>query len=423
MIEQFKAIDKRYNNVAFLKSKYGKANWDLSFVLNNSNGLMTLVTPFSNEADSITCLLFSYQKRNKTIFKIVTKKDISYLSREGNQEASKFNQSSLIGLFESSKSSIKLSKSLHRTSLLRESSYNIHWICWNYEWRYTNANGIVTVGATTTQCTYRITYLGKTTDPISDGEGNTGGYFNETWEYHTTPIRSIITDSLTPCAQNLIDTLRTYHGNIFDTVLNNIFGTSRDYDLKFLIAKNFLIDTTVAATTRSQLNNYGTYFGESIHFQPKYLSSATQLSIASTILHESIHAYLNYLFITNADQTAEQFKAFVQLYSFINLNELYKNDNSELATKIKVAYAQSDQNWHHHNVMATKYIASISELLKRVDGNRLSDSYYFAMAWGGLMKTKAWNDLPNRGYDTIHIKNINFNEDTGNSNAQGKRCN
>jgi len=56
--------------------------------------------------------------------------------------------------------------------------------------------------------------------------------------------------------------------------------------------------------------------------------------------------------------------------------------------------AESDAE---QQTMAEYYIGFIADGLKEYDNSQLSRAHYEAIAWDGLIETKAWEDNPNKG--------------------------
>lgn len=67
--------------------------------------------------------------------------------------------------------------------------------------------------------------------------------------------------------------------------------------------------------------------------------------------------------------------------------------------------------------MATHYVETIVDMLKKFDNSQNSDSLYNDLAWEGLQNTVAWNNLSNTERDRIK-NNIKNYKDAG-----SKTCN
>lgn len=123
-----------------------------------------------------------------------------------------------------------------------------------------------------------------------------------------------------------------------------------------------------------------------------YLSEATNISVARTMLHEAAHAFLVYKFTSQATQ-----KEYPQLYQ------------DYILAGAVTATAQ-------HQEIARSFVNDIASILK-VYGQGLGlqayDTYYMDLAWGGLFGTTFFNALPTA--DKERITAINQAEATGES--------
>lgn len=149
-----------------------------------------------------------------------------------------------------------------------------------------------------------------------------------------------------------------------------------------------------------------------------YLENATQLSIARTMIHELVHAYLLALyynpFTTNS-------------LEFFNLMQDYAEDNG-----LNI----DDDNFFHHEFMG-QYVDAMAYSLYLWDrdygtGGNLGWNYYWSMAFGGLYTqdpisgainyTDSFIELVPNEEDREDIINIIINEQNGTSDAEGSTC-
>lgn len=144
-----------------------------------------------------------------------------------------------------------------------------------------------------------------------------------------------------------------------------------------------------------------------------YSNTATRLSIARTLVHEAIHAYiLSYIDIAQQGGSSASYREFPELW-----NEL-------VAKKYGDPNTADGWNQYHHEEMARNYVTTIANALSVWDNNQNSSQYYADLAWGGLIETKIFNqtsDLTTQ--DRIRIAESNKAEDLNNSDAQGNPCN
>ncbi|MDP9048453.1 MAG: hypothetical protein M3N14_09970 [Bacteroidota bacterium] len=147
--------------------------------------------------------------------------------------------------------------------------------------------------------------------------------------------------------------------------------------------------------------------------QNAYLATTTTLSLARTIIHESIHANFKYgLANLQNDPNFTHFQI---------INSLLFDSNGT---------QQLNQNNAQHNQMVQDYINGISQLLTHFandnsitspDPSRTILQYCTDLAWGGLQFTDAYKNLTQT--DRVRINATLFNEQEGNSNAtQQKPC-
>jgi hypothetical protein len=117
------------------------------------------------------------------------------------------------------------------------------------------------------------------------------------------------------------------------------------------------------------------------------LNAGTDLSIAKTIIHESMHAYFLYGMARSNEPGYADFVAANDL--------LYKRDGS----------AASDQNSAQHELIAKKYVDQLAGMLAfyahlnnitSPNASLTIDEYCKDLAWGGLMGTKAYRSAPNK---------------------------
>ncbi len=151
-----------------------------------------------------------------------------------------------------------------------------------------------------------------------------------------------------------------------------------------------------------------------------YLENATMLSITRTMIHEQIHAYLN-----NVYKYRTGFK------------------DKDLYTKMHIYASENgykDLNRFHHEFMG-QYVNAIAVSLYEWDsdygsGGNLGWDYYYSMSFGGLFYDKnpdpdiveieltdSFKELVPNATDRNKIIEILKNEESGNSNAKGKKCN
>jgi hypothetical protein len=140
-------------------------------------------------------------------------------------------------------------------------------------------------------------------------------------------------------------------------------------------------------------------------FNSANFTGATDLAVAKTLIHESVHAYIVAFFHTSQDPA----KTYSQL-------------NDEW-----IAAKRPDLNELHHNEMVRDFVGEIGALLKEYGiskGYNISDQYYKDLAWGGLHETKAFKALSqsekNRVMDVINTEQSGTDRNGNTTTQKGK---
>lgn len=268
-----------------------------------------------------------------------------------------------------------------------------------------------------------------TTDPnnctTTDANGNVvfiqGGCSTGYWEsvqvqVNLTSIQKVVIDAnANPCIVSIVGTISNTIN--LNALVNNLFSTTTVANMVQTIANSSsynvsLTQAVIADVTDAQGNVIRTNAQTvpargtiTITLNTNYLNSATDLSIARTIIHELIHTYFTYG-IANST-TDPNFQAFVA-------------ENALLFTN---GAPTADQNDAQHQQMAASYVNSLATLLEEfanakgitspIAGVTLHD-YCVRLVWGGLQNTPAYQlFFPGNQFD---IKTAINNENT---NAPG----
>lgn len=167
-------------------------------------------------------------------------------------------------------------------------------------------------------------------------------------------------------------------------------------------------DPNTGQISTENANTKGVMGNAVITFNTKYLSSATDLAVARTLIHEMVHAYFLHALAKPLDPSYQQF---VELNSMLFLTE---------GTKIDPGIPQ-------HELMAYNYVNGISSVLYQYalvagidspDPNLTIKEYCQDLAWGGLMGTSAYQ-LYGKNKDRVEREVIN--EQTNTSSATKKK--
>ena len=168
-------------------------------------------------------------------------------------------------------------------------------------------------------------------------------------------------------------------------VILDLFKNSQDYNLFIKIGE---AGSNINAHTTAKRKNGQVVF--TITLDEEYVTRGSQLAIARTIIHESIHAYLGYVYDT----------ASLSSYSMLLLK--YKLDKG--------------RSLGEHEFM-TQYTEAMAESLAAWDDHRLDNTnpdYYNHLAWSGELQT---NDVYKNLPASIKTKVEDANRAEGNANT------
>ncbi len=180
----------------------------------------------------------------------------------------------------------------------------------------------------------------------------------------------VIDNTKNPCVSNIINILKrkdirgtlvpdlTKKSHLSQSIIA-IFNSSRKYHLTYSIGQLDHLGQGVNANT-------ATY---KVTLDVDMVKEATQLSIARTIIHESLHAFFHYTLKTK----------FESPISILLMEYFRKNYNKGNLTE--------------HQFM-TQYVEAIAYSLSAYDGHRQNFEYYKSLSWGGLEATNAYKSIP-----------------------------
>ena len=195
-------------------------------------------------------------------------------------------------------------------------------------------------------------------------------------------LNSIITTQAKPCIQNVVSTLKTLSAGKIPNIIQTFAQSPVEFGWNWVISSSSTLPNNSAAATPWPIssNTVVTLINE------QYSNSATQLSLARTIIHESVHAFLSYYY--KYDTSCSNL-SYGQLYN--KFRQQYNNS--------------TDMNAAQHYVQSLDFVNSISNSLQEYaikKGINISDPNYFKdMAWAGLMETTAFTQLPQADKERI----------------------
>ncbi len=221
----------------------------------------------------------------------------------------------------------------------------------------------------------------------------------------------IIDNSVSNCMRNIINELRlkdnfgSINPDVSDPGANHIaqiildmFDTDPTYDISFSQIQLGNNSDGNELNGRTRVN--GNIFN--IEIDSDLVNDGTQLFIAKTIIHESMHAYLSYnSFFNNQDGV-------YLVLAIQRLHRKYIEDNP----------GSSDQ-LSQHDFMG-QYVEALARSLAVWDFNKQPLEYYKKLSWGGLETSSAYQALPES--EKREIQNIIKNEREAKSGAKGDKC-
>ncbi|CAM1359546.1 hypothetical protein [Tenacibaculum xiamenense] len=172
-------------------------------------------------------------------------------------------------------------------------------------------------------------------------------------------------------------------------VVLELFGNCSNYDLE-------ITSEELGTDSHGNQINAGTAGITTIIIDDDLIDDATRLSIAKTLIHESMHLYINFTaHVYNSD------------WSFIRSIQSY------------YATYNNDSNLSQHNFMS-EFVEALAYSLSAYDNHRQDMSYYKAMSWGGLESSVACQALQQD--EKNEIQRIINNERYATRDAKSAKC-
>jgi hypothetical protein len=196
-----------------------------------------------------------------------------------------------------------------------------------------------------------------------------------------------------PCQSQIVVDAYSVCSDLNDIFLN-VFAGSETMSVNFMNLSTLpqLAVTTSPIVTQDPngFNNY--HF--TIKLRDSFLTSGTDLAIASTVIHENVHAILYYFRYTD------------YIYTMFE-NPTYQNLLDAYISKLialghQPAFYTGNQQ---HDFMAeiVGYMATTIKAYGESKGYNLPNSYYNAMAWQGLTRIEDPNDPENTIENPIFV--------------------
>jgi len=259
-------------------------------------------------------------------------------------------------------------------------------------------------------------YITHMFPPLGGGGGNDDSYYipgggggtSSSTDNDSTEEDKIVNQLEDPCASIILSELQLMSINQdiplkvsydsidgletdlnFSSAILKLFNNSDKFDY-FVNENDSLPISTNASTEPTAIYNATTERWEvSSSFNPDYFDDATDLSMARTMIHESVHAYLVY--VQRGDPYGSMMDA---LEAYIAENELPDTVNNNL----------------HHNFMS-QFIDAIAYQLWEWDigfgtGGNLGWQYYQDIAWGGIALDSQNNNQPYEEFNNYLDKKV-----------------
>ncbi len=218
-----------------------------------------------------------------------------------------------------------------------------------------------------------------------------------------------------PCASEILTSLKSGQSSLnYNKNTGRFIGVD---NLTASILKFFTNSDTLNVTykigpikgngycNRINKNNYN----YEIIIDDYYASTATNLSIARTIIHETIHAHLLYVTYAMTNEEKKNSK------EWIALNEIFYGPLA----------GDQENNTIQHEYM-TGIVNLISDNLYQwanVNNINVDRTYCLNLAWGGLQETQIYQSkVKNRELDNVAIIKTLLKEQNNELNAKGKPC-
>jgi len=227
---------------------------------------------------------------------------------------------------------------------------------------------------------------------------NQGYHHFETWalssedyeKINNWRLNNIDTSGLDSCRQLILNKLlNNVSGNLLGKILTKIDRANNDpnniekFNVKYHIKPLGLV---VAETDSFHYNSNTGVFSVSITLDSVIAHTATDIYVAGTILHETIHAYMaSLLYRIKNGVTVGQLQAMTYDSLFNEYVDTLVATNEAL---LNSAFINSQ---YQHNYMANKLLSIIADAIGLFEGNTISNTrYYWFLAWKGLYQTEPW---------------------------------
>ncbi len=262
------------------------------------------------------------------------------------------------------------------------------------------------------------------------GTSGTGGWYSYPYSGHTHWIanfqsttedmqkinnfrlNNIDKSGLDSCRKLILEKLLTINGiNPFGKILAKIDrGVNEPLNIeKFKVTYQMkpLGAGVVANTGSYAYNNATQIFSAIITLDSAKAVNGTDLFVAGSLLHETMHAYFASLMYRVKNNVT---LASLQAMSYDSLFNEYVDTLVARGPALINNVLQSPQ--FHHNFWTSKILAKFAEALQMFDDNTMPDlRYYWYISWKGLFKTSTWEQHWNN-YPNLPVTGLYTTEDS-----------
>jgi hypothetical protein len=203
---------------------------------------------------------------------------------------------------------------------------------------------------------------------------------------------------LPPCAKGIVESFKTITNNRFAKVVQAFDNFPNRYTLTYT-SQQALNNPANSAETDWEFDATGTAVDWSylVKVNPTYLTTASKIAVARTLLHEMAHAFL-LSYVEHAD---------------LDLTSVDSNDFPSLYQLVKSHRYGANPEPYQHEQMARSFVNPIRDALQQLDNNSKPVQYYEDLAWGVLTNTGYFDiQFPPGTPSRIRILQTNIAEDT-----------
>lgn len=184
--------------------------------------------------------------------------------------------------------------------------------------------------------------------------------------------------ALKPCMTAVLDGIRGLSSGRIADIIHKFAGQTPGYNWN-------VQNGTLPTGTNGATNNYDRSTNSvTTTFDAGQFGQATDLSIARTIMHESVHAYLGAFFADDPNLAGAAYSDMVMAYA---------------------THVNATANDLQHDEMVRGWVQDIADALQQYGiskGYNLPSNFYSSLAWGGLEGTRAFKNLPSANQISIH---------------------